>query len=191
VPLEARAWGVDYLVLSAHNFYGPKGSGALVSPDAAQAPLHLRLAGHQPTPNTPAHAGLGEACRLRWLEMADDEPRIEQLRDRLEAKLHTLVPDLAVNGSREHRLAGNLHVSARGAANDMVVAQLRHTVAISTGAACASGADAPSHVLRAMGLEPWRQETALRIGLGRTTTVDEIDFAATAIAEAIRSVRAF
>jgi cysteine desulfurase len=122
--------------------------------------------------------------------MIADEQRIASLRDRLEIALEALVPDLAVNGDRRHRLAGNLHVSAAGAPNDQVVAQLRETVAISTGAACASGADAPSHVLKAMGLPTWRQEGALRIGLGRLNTETEIDFAADTIATAIRTVRA-
>jgi cysteine desulfurase len=96
---------------------------------------------------------------------------------------------LAVNGDQASRLAGNLHISAREAPNDQVVARLRGVVSISTGAACASGADAPSHVLRAMGLPAWRQEGALRIGVGKFNTVEEIDVTAEAIAVAIADVR--
>lgn len=189
IPLSARDWNIDYLVLSAHKIYGPKGAGALVGPGLGEASAPPGFDGHPATPNTPAIAGFGEAIRLRSLEMVNDERRIAALRDRLETRILEITPDVLVNGDRGHRLAGNLHISARNAPNDIVVAQLRNTVAISTGAACASGADAPSHVLRAMGLDLWRQETALRIGVGRFNTEAEIDFAAEAISEAIRVVR--
>ena len=122
--------------------------------------------------------------------MAVDEPRIAALRDTLEARLKAGVPGLVVNGDPNFRLSNNLHVSAPGILNDAVLTHLRDDVAISTGAACTSGADAPSHVLRAMGLAPWRQDGALRISLGRFTTADEIERAAEAIIAAIRSVQA-
>lgn len=190
IALDMTAWGVDYLALSAHKMYGPKGIGALVGSDLAEAALPARHAGHAATPNTPAIAGLGEACRLRRLEMTADEPRIGALRDRLQAYLLAGVPGLAVNGDMAGRLCNNLHVSAPRAPNDLVVLELRDRVAISTGAACASGADAPSHVLRAMGLAPWRLDGALRISLGTSTTQEEIDRAGAAIIEAIRAAQA-
>jgi cysteine desulfurase len=190
VDLRARSWDLDYLILNAHKIYGPKGVGALVGPDLATADPPRRYAGHQTTPNTPALAGFGEACRLRRCEMANDEPKIAALRDRLQAQLLAAIPGLAINGDLDHRLSNNLHVSAPGAPSDLVVLHLRETVAISTGAACASGADAPSHVLRAMGLPAWRQDGALRISLGRSTTEDEIERAGDAIIAAIRAVQA-
>jgi cysteine desulfurase len=190
VAVESAGWGIDYLVLSAHKLYGPKGVGALVGPGVGRARSPFPLEAHEATPNTPAIAGFGEACRLRRLEMAVDEPRIQGLRDRLLNALRAAIPDLVVNGPAVERLAGNLHISVPGAPNDQVVAQLRETVAISTGAACTSGVDAPSHVLRAMGLPAWRQETALRIGVGKFNTEAEIDFAASEIAAAAKRVRA-
>ena len=143
IPLQATEWAVDYLALSAHKIYGPKGVGALVGPGLAAMRSPFVLEAHSPTPNAPAIAGFGEACRLRNLEMVADEVRISELRNRLEGQLLATTDDLVVNGDRNNRLAGNLHISARDAPNDMVVAQLRNTVAISTGAACASGAGAP------------------------------------------------
>lgn len=190
VPIEAAGWGIDYLILSSHKLYGPKGVGALVGPRLGSARSPFLLEVHAATPNTPAIAGFGEACRLRRLEMAFDEPRIGRLRDRLLERLRAAVPDLVVNGPEAERLAGNLHISVPDAPNDQVVAQLRDTVAISTGSACTSGVDAPSHVLRAMGLPAWRQESALRIGVGKFNTEPEIDVAAAEIAAAIGRVRA-
>jgi cysteine desulfurase len=190
VPLCVRDWGVTYLALSAHKMYGPKGIGALVTERRDVRPSHSPTAGvGDGTPNVPGIAGLGEACRLRRLEMSLDEPRIAALRDALEAELRACVPDLHVNGDVANRLSHNLHVSAPGVPNDAVVARLRRRVAISTGAACMSGAQTPSHVLRAMGLAPALQEGALRISLGRLTTGEEVSFAAEQIATAIQATR--
>jgi cysteine desulfurase len=191
LDLRVRDWGLDYLMFSAHKIYGPKGVGALVAPrpNKRRDIAGLTL-GHQGTPNVPGIAGFGEACRLRRIEMADDEPRITSLRDRLETALTHAVPNLVVNGDLACRLSHNLHISAPGVPNDAVVGRLRKKVAISTGAACTSGAQAPSHVLRAMGLPEDIQEGSLRISLGKFNTQEEIDRAAIEIADAINAVRA-
>lgn len=190
VPLNVEQLSVSYLTLSAHKMYGPKGVGALITSRRGVRPSHSPTPGiGEGTPNVPGIAGLGEACRLRRLEMTEDELRVAALRDRLERQLLGDVAGLQVNGDRERRLSNNLHVSAPGVPNDAVVARLRRTVAISTGAACSSGAQAPSHVLLAMGLSPAVREGALRIGLGRTTTEAELEFAADHISRAIRETR--
>lgn len=189
VPIATRNLDIDYLVLSAHKIYGPKGVGALVGLDLADAAPPERLSDHVSTTNVPAIAGFGEACRLRRLEMAEDELRIAALRDRLQDALLAGVSGLVVNGSPTRRLSNNLHVSVPDAPNDAVVAHLAATIALSTGAACVSGADAPSHVLRAMGLSQWRQDGALRISLGRFNTPEEIERAAGAIIAAVRDVQ--
>lgn len=189
VPLDNCRLQADYLVVSGHKLYGPSGVGALIGPDVAQARFDWPAGGHEPTPNLPGAMGLAEACRLRATEMTADEVAIGWLRDCLQAALLKGIPGLVVNGDEASRLAGNLHVSVPDAPNDQVVAQLRGKVSISTGAACASGADAPSHVLRAMGLPVWRLEGALRIGVGKFNTVEETDAAAAAIVEAVAKVR--
>lgn len=184
LPLRARDWGVDYLTLSAHKIYGPKGAGALV--------LGTGLPWTEPkggTPNVPAIAGLGEACRLRILEMEEDEARVSQRRDRLEVLLRDRIPGLVVNGDRYARLPGNLHVSVPGAPNDAILVRLYERVAISTGSACTAGAESPSHVLVAMGLEGELIEGALRIGVGKFNTDEEIERAGELIAAAALEVR--
>ena len=138
--------------------------------------------------NVPGIAGFGEACRLMRVEGAGDERRIRACRDRLETHLLRGLPDIVVNGNRGNRLAHNLHLSAPGIPNDAVIARLRNKVAVSTGAACSSGAQTPSHVLRAMGLSENMQEGAIRIGLGKYTTQDEVDRAAAEIVAAVRGV---
>jgi cysteine desulfurase len=190
IPLDLAQIGADYMILTAHKMYGPKGVGALVSPLIDARDLVGLPFAWEGTANVPGIVGLGEACRLRRLEMKSDTSRIRALRDRLEELLRERIQGLIVNGDRDHRLAENLHFSAPGADNDRVTMALRRSVAISTGAACTSGAHGPSHVLRAMGLAEDVQASALRIGVGKFTTEADIELAAAAIAEAISQVRA-
>lgn len=190
-PLHARDWGIDYLVVSAHKLYGPKGVGALISPVGdLRTQMSDLIWASEGTPNVPGIAGFGEACRLRRLEMADDEPRIAALRNHLQSELIASIPDLVVNGDLSCRLSGNLHVSVPGIPNDALMVRLRKKVAISTGSACTSGAHGPSHVLQAMGLSEALQEGALRIGVGKFNTEDEIDRAAKEIVAAVDAVKA-
>ena len=137
IPLHARDWGIDYLVVSSHKLYGPKGVGALISSvRELRTQVTDLIFASEGTPNVPGIAGFGEACRLRRLEMAVDEPQIAALRDRLQSKLTASIPDIVVNGHLSCRLAGNLHFSIPSIPNDAIMARLRKKVAISTGAAC-------------------------------------------------------
>lgn len=185
MPLDVEEWGITYLTLSAHKMYGPKGVGALVvGSEIDRSGIHT-----YGTPNVPGIAAMGEAARLRRLEMDADESRIELLRDRLERLLGNAIRGLVVNGASDHRLRGNLHVSLPDVPSGAVLARLYDRVAISSGSACMSGADAPSHVLVALGLEKELVEGALRIGVGKFTTDAEITRAAEVIAEAVDQVR--
>lgn len=191
IPISADEWNITYLTLSAHKIYGPKGVGALIAPRGFGArSSHRQVPGvGEGTPNVPGIAGLGEACRLRDLELAADEKRMAAQRDRLEALLLAEIDDLVVNGDPEHRLSNNLHVAVPGVPNNAVIARLRRRVALSSGAACSSGAETPSHVLRAMGLRHEIQGSALRISNGKFTTDEEIECAAEQITSAVASVR--
>jgi cysteine desulfurase len=193
VPIHFSDWGITLLALSAHKFYGPQGVGALVVKRGH--PLEpLTFGGGQQkglrpgTLNLPGIVGLGEACRLRTLEMTDDEMAIAQKRDRLQSLLQTAIPNLVVNGDLDHRLPGNLHVSVPGIPNSAVIARVRHQLAISTGSACSSGVEAPSHVLRAMHLPDDVIEGALRISLGKFTTDQDIEQSFLTLEDAIQSI---
>jgi len=185
VPLSVRDLDADLVALSGHKIYGPKGAGAIVVRGRYRG-AKLPDGG---TPNVPGIVGLGEAARYRRQEMLADETRIADLRDRLERVLLSSGVGVVVNGNPEARLAGSLHVSAVGAQNRDIIDLLRDRVAVSTGAACATAQGMSSHVMRAMGLPPEVQQGALRIGLGKFTTRDEVDQGAAAIVDAIRRVR--
>ena len=112
------------------------------------------------------------------------------MRDALQAHLQAAVPGLRVNGDGEARLAGCLHVSSPHVSGDVAVARLWGRVAVSTGAACQSGAYGPSHVLSAMGIPAWAQDGAVRIGLGRMNSKEEMEEAGTLIAAALHPAEA-
>lgn len=194
IPIKYEEWGITYLAISAHKLYGPKGSGALVVRNGHHLEPIIFGGGHQlgmraGTLNVPGIAGLGEACRLRQLEMAEDEKAIAALRDSLQTLLLEKLPTLVINGDATSRLAGNLHVSIPDIPNTVVIARVRSQLAISTGAACSSGVEAPSHVLQALGLPSDVVEGALRIGIGKFTTEEEIKQAAEILSNAINLTR--
>jgi cysteine desulfurase len=194
IPIQFGEWGITCLAISAHKLYGPKGVGAL----AVRKGYHLeplifgggQQRGIRPgTLNVPGIAGLGEACRLLQMEMAEDEAKISQLRDRLQALLQAAIPDLAINGDPEHRLAGSLHLSIPGIPNTAMVSRVRDRLALSTGAACASGVEMPSHVLRAIALPKPLQDGALRLSLGKFTTAADVESAAAILVSAAGAIR--
>ncbi len=194
ISMNFEEWGITYLTISAHKLYGPKGSGALVVRRGYQLNPILFGGGHQKglrsgTLNVPGIVGLGEACRLRLLEMEEDEKAIADFRDKLQGLLLDKIPDLVINGDLSSRLAGNLHISIPDVPNSAIIARVRQKLAISTGAACSSGVEAPSHVLQAMNLPTEIIEGALRIGIGKFTKIEEIEQAAEILSLAVQQTR--
>jgi cysteine desulfurase len=194
IPINFEEWKITYLAISTHKLYGPKGSGALVVRKGHHLEPILFGGGHQKgmrsgTLNVPGIVGLGEACRLRSLEMEEDEKAIANLRDTLQKLLLEKIPSLIVNGDINSRLSGNLHISIPDIPNSAVIARVRQNLAISKGSACSSGVETPSHVLQAMDLPSQVIEGALRIGLGKFTTLEEIEQAAEILASTVTQIR--
>lgn len=194
IPVDVRALDVDLLALSAHKIYGPKGVGALYVRRNTRLTALVRGGAQERnrragTENVAGIAGLGQAAAIARSELAVDAPRIERLRDRLEARLIG-IPGVQVNGAGP-RVPNTTNLSFTGIeAESLMMALDLMGIAVSTGAACAAGAVEPSHVLRAMGLHPERVQGSLRLSLGRFTTEDDIERGANAIAEAVGRQRA-
>ncbi|MGH9805589.1 MAG: cysteine desulfurase NifS [Candidatus Acidiferrales bacterium] len=182
LPLAVKELGVDLLSLSAHKIYGPKGVGALYI--RRNLPLKpLFFGGHHErdrragTENVAGIVGLGAAAELAAAHFREDGERLAALRDELEKRLLERVPHIGVNGDRARRTSNttNLHFDfVEG--EPLVIALDLKGIAVSTGAACSSGAVEPSHVLTAIGLAPERARSSLRFSLGRSTTKEEIDY---------------
>ncbi len=196
IPIDVRAMNIDLLSLTAHKFYGPKGCGALfvrrMKPRLALVP---QLAGggqenglRSGTLNVTGIVGLGQAAEICRLEMADEGRRLGALRDRLLQGLRGRVQDVRVNGSLEHRLPHNLHVTFDGVEGEALLMALGD-LAVSTGSACASGSQAVSHVMAAIGATSQHAGASIRFGLGRTTTVAYIDFAIDRVSTVVRALR--
>ena len=174
----------DIVIISGAKAYGPRRTGAMIGPLTSRA----RQLGHDifGSPDAPAAIALATAITLRGEERSTDEYRIGAMRDALEARLIDAVPGLKVNGSR-HRIAGSLHVSTPHIPGEAAVARLWGQVAVSTGAACQSGVPGPSHVLSAMGVEEWVADGAVRIGVGKFNSPEDIDRAAEMMGAALRA----
>lgn len=195
IPVDVHDIGAAAAVVSSHKLYGPQGVGALfVRRDLASAMRPIAHGGGQErglspgTLPTPLCVGFGLACEIAAREMNAERERIGVLRDRLLDLLRQGIPDLAVNGSLEERVVNNLNVSLPDVDADELLAAVPDLIA-STGSACSSGAIEPSRVLTAMGLPRERTESAIRFGLGRQTTVDEIDRAAALVIRAQMALR--
>jgi cysteine desulfurase len=132
---------------------------------------------------TPLIVGLGEACRLALAEMVEEAARIAALRARLLGQLQQAIPGIALNGSMESRIAGNLNLTFPLTSAADVMARAPE-LCVSTGSACSSAAVEPSSVLRALGLSDDAAARTLRIGIGRFTSPADIDYAAAALAAA-------
>jgi tRNA (5-methylaminomethyl-2-thiouridylate)-methyltransferase len=194
IPVDVHALGVDAVTLSAHKIHGPKGSGAIFLRRGAPFEPAGR-GGHQErerragTENVAGIVGFGVAARLAASELSSVSARIATLRERLEARL-LAIPGSRCHGVRGRGLPGTLNVGFADAPGQLVAAALDlEGVAVSTGAACTSGSLDPSAVLLALGLSRQEAASALRFGLGRGTTPEEIDRAARLVGEIVARVR--
>lgn len=175
----------DLLIVSGAKMHGPRRVGAVIGTLGAQATaLAHDVFG---SPDAPAAMALTRATAIRAAEREDDERLIASMRDALQARLLAAVTGLRVNGDQASRLAGSLHVSTPHLPGDAAVGRLWGRVALSTGAACQSGAPGPSHVLSAMDMPEWARDGAVRIGVGRFNTMAEIGEAADLIAAALHA----
>lgn len=182
IPVDVKDLDVDFLSLSGHKIYGPKGIAALyVKKGAPYCPLIL--GGHQEsgrragTENSLGIFALGKAVEMRGLEMAEEEPRIQAMRDALKAGIAATIPDVLFMGHPEHCLPGTLNVSFAGAEGEAILLYLDLAgIAVSTGSACASGSLDPSHVIMATGVPVENAHGSIRISIGRENTMDDVTY---------------
>jgi cysteine desulfurase len=196
LPIDVQAMKIDLLSMSAHKMYGPKGIGALYvrrkNPRVRIAPL-VHGGGHERgmrSGTLPVHqiVGLGKAAALCQAEMAGEISRTKELRDRLLEKISVGVPEILVNGSRQHHLPGNVNISFTFVEGESLLMALRD-VAVSSGSACTSSSLEPSYVLRAIGLDDENAHSSIRFGIGRFNTEEEIDYVADLVVKSVAKLR--
>jgi cysteine desulfurase len=194
VPIDVNAMQIDLLSLTAHKLYGPKGCGALFVRRKLELEPLLVGGGHERgvragTLNVPGIVGLGTACAIARVEMEGESRRVGDLRDRLLQGLRAGLDGVSVTGSLDHRLPNNLHVSFEGVDGESLLIAIGD-IAVSSGSACSSASGLPSHVLAAVYGAAKVPEAAIRFGLGRFTTDDEIDYAVERFVTVVRHLRA-
>lgn len=194
IPVDAAAWGADLISISGHKLYAPKGIGALYIRRGGVPGLGSEIEGggqerglRSGTLNVPGIVALGEAAAIALQEMPAESARLAALRDRLKDQLLGALPGIRINGSLAHRLPHNLNVCFAGLDGERLMMELSD-LAVSAGSACTAGGG-PSYVLLAMGVPPELAQSALRFGLGRFTTQEEVDFAAARVIAAVRALR--
>jgi cysteine desulfurase len=197
ISINVRSTGCDALSISGHKIHAPQGVGALyVKKGTRIQPLfhggrheRSRRAG---TENVPGIVGLGKAAQLakEGFARADDK-KLAALRDRLEQGILAQVEEARVNGDGTPRVPNTTNIRFDHIEGEaLVIALDLKGLAVSTGAACSSGAIEPSHVLIAMGLRPDQARASIRFSLGKQTTEADIDFALALVPATVARLRA-
>lgn len=194
VPIDVQTMALDMISMSAHKIYGPKGMGALYvrrEPPVKLKPL-IHGGGHElgmrsGTLATHQIVGMGEASAILERDMAVENERVLGLRQRLWSHLKQ-IPGVSLNGSESQRLPGLLNVGFAGVDGETLLLGL-DDVAVSSGSACTSASVEPSYVLRAIGVPEMLAHASLRFTVGRYTTQDDVDYAATRVAEVVQTLR--
>jgi len=196
IPINVEEMKIDLLSMTAHKVYGPKGIGALYvrrkKPRVRLSPIMFG-GGHERgmrsgTLNVTGIVGFSKALELAMFEMASEAERLTGLRQRLNDRLNLELDYLFLNGHPTQRLPNNLNISfgyVEGESLMMGVSDL----AVSSGSACTSASLEPSYVLRALGVGDDLAHSSIRFGMGRYTTVEEVDYAAEKIILAVKRLR--
>ena len=196
VPIDVKRIGCQALSISGHKIHAPQGTGALYLKKGTQIEPLLYGGRHERsrragTENVPGIVGLGKAAKLakEAFDRGDDR-KISAMRDRLQQGILAQVDGAVVNGEGIARVPNTTNIRfdyIEGEA--LVIALDLKGLAVSTGAACSSGAIEPSHVLVAMGLSSEQARASIRFSLGKQTTAEDIDFALALVPETVARLR--
>ena len=193
ISVDVNELGVDFLTVAGHKLYGPKGIGSLFIRDGRNITPLIHGAGQEGgkrpgTENVILSVGLGVACRIARSRLKRDIQRMTILRDRLQELLFSGLDDLVLNGHPVKRLPNTLNISVPGIAGARILEGLP-TLLASTGAACHDRSIKLSHVLSAMAVPPEVGMGTLRLTVGRSNTMDQIEEAAGMIIGRVRELR--
>ncbi|MBT5186131.1 MAG: aminotransferase class V-fold PLP-dependent enzyme [Kordiimonadaceae bacterium] len=192
IPLDVDKMNIDIMSISGHKIYGPKGIGALYVRKGTRV-IPLFDGGGQEkglrsgTLSPALCAGIGKACELAGQDMQKDQAHVDELSSLLIDKLSSGLDNASINGGIGKRYFGNLNLKFSGVKSDLLVADLKD-IAISTGSACSSAKARSSYVLSALGLSENEIASSVRIGIGRMTTVEEIEYAADHIIKCVKNL---
>jgi cysteine desulfurase len=195
IPTDVDALGVDLFSLSAHKFYGPKGAGALYVRKGTEVGRIQHGGRHERgyragTQNVPGIVGLGEAAALARKKVPAEAERLTDLRDRLEGSILERIESATVNGPGTARVPNTTNIRFDGLEGEaLVIALDLKGMAVSSGAACSSGAVEPSHVLLAVGLSADQARSSIRFSLGQQNDAQQVDTLLDALPGVVQHLR--
>jgi len=195
IKLDVDEMNIDVMSISGHKIYGPKGVGALYVRRKPRVRIKAMMSGggqergmRSGTLSPALCVGLGEACRICYNEMDEENKRLIYLKNRFYDGITSKCKDVYLNGSSEFRIPGNLNISFAYVEGESLMMGIKD-LAVSSGSACTSASLEPSYVLRALGVEEELAHTSLRIGIGRFTTEKEIDKSVNDIVKEVNRLR--
>ena len=196
IPIDLQKLPVDFLSMSGHKIYAPKGIGILFKRKNAKNICPLIVGGHQEnsmragTENTIGIIALGEAIKQARLEMDDNKIRIGALRDKLENGIIDQLDKVKINGDPNNRAYNITNLSFSNIEGESILLRLdMYGISVSTGSACSTGSLEPSYVITSLGVEPEIAHSSIRFSLGRDTTDEDIDKAIEAVVETVTFLR--
>ena len=196
IPIDVEAMNIDLLSMTAHKIYGPKGIGALYvrrkKPRVRITPIMFG-GGHERgfrsgTLNVPGIVGFGKAIELAMEEISSEAERQIGLRQHLYKRLTDELDYVFLNGHPTERLPNNLNLSFGYVEGESLMMGISE-IAVSSGSACTSASLEPSYVLRSMGVGDDLAHSSVRFGFGRYTTMEEVNYAADKVIDAVKRLR--
>ncbi len=196
LPLDLGKIPVDLVSVSAHKLYGPKGVGGLFIRRGSPPLFPLLSGGNQEfkrrggTENVAGIAGFGKAVELAMVDLEDNASHLKQLRDKLIQYIDEQLVEIRIFGNQDNWLPNTLNLGFQGVrGEDLLIALDLAGFAVSTGSACSSGSQLPSHVLSAIKVRRELVDSSIRISLGRKNTLEEIDSFGIRLVELVNKMR--
>jgi cysteine desulfurase len=197
IPIDVRHMKIDLMSFTGHKVYGPKGVGALFVRASSEPRIRLTPqldgGGHERglrsgTLNVPGIVGLANALDIAVGSMAEESLRLTAFRDSMLDAFTRRLGEVALNGHPTERLPNNLNVSFLHVEDNALMMSMKD-IAVSTGSACSSAHPEPSHVLKALHIPALRVHSAIRFGLGRPTTAEEVEFVIDRVVSTVERLR--
>jgi len=195
LPVDVQELGVDLMSLSAHKFYGPKGVGALYRRSGTRIQPIIHGGHHERnlragTENIAGISGMVKALETSMSGMEKEQKRLSALKEKLEKGILEKIPYTSVNGASAKRIAGISNILFQFIEGESLVVSLdMRGIACSTGSACASGSTEPSHVLKAMCVDPALAQGAIRFSLGKANSEKDIDYVLKVLPDIVAKLR--
>lgn len=195
IPIDVNEMNIDLMSISGHKIYGPKGIGALYIRRKPRVRLVPQMSGggqekglRSGTLAPHLVVGLGSAAKIAQQELKNDMEHVAKLNSRFLGSIRKNLSHIVINGDELQRYMGNLNISFSCVEGESLIMAIKDC-AVSSGSACTSASLEPSYVLRAIGVEEDMAHTSIRIGFGRFTTEEEVDYMAALLTKEVTRLR--